>query len=146
MSTKTYGSHARRELGILRSENPASKLQPWRHPYIGWKLKRRRVIWCLQIFFILSRTRSTKKCKIKSKKCCPPIEMWHENKWLTCNVVDTDLASTVNRFLRMNTIHDYNMTMGSVDLADQLRGTYRIDNGVRNRKISMVSKAAVAYW
>ena len=26
------------------------------------------------------------------------------------------------------------MTMGSVDLADQLRETYRVDNGVRNRK------------
>ena len=37
-------------------------------------------------------------------------------------------------FLRMNIIHDYNMTMGGVDLADQLRGNCRINIGVRNRK------------
>ena len=34
----------------------------------------------------------------------------------------------------MNKIHEYNNTMGVVDLADQLRGNYRIDKGLRNRK------------
>ena len=34
----------------------------------------------------------------------------------------------------MNTIHEYNNTMGGIDLADQLRGTYHIDKGVRNIK------------
>lgn len=38
------------------------------------------------------------------------------------------------RFLRMNTIHKYNSEMGGVDLADQLRGSYRMDKWVRNRK------------
>ena len=37
-------------------------------------------------------------------------------------------------FLRINTIHEYNNTMGGVHLADQLPRTYRIDKGVRNRK------------
>ena len=38
------------------------------------------------------------------------------------------------RFLRMNNIHKYNTEMGGVDLADQLRGNYRLDKCVRNRK------------
>ena len=38
------------------------------------------------------------------------------------------------RFLRLNQIHKYNKEMGGVDIADQLRGVYRIDRFVRNRK------------
>ena len=34
----------------------------------------------------------------------------------------------------MNTIHEYNNTIGVVDLADRKRGDYPIDKGVRNRK------------
>ena len=37
-------------------------------------------------------------------------------------------------FLRMNHIDNYNNTMGNVDPADQLRGVYRLDHWVRNRK------------
>ncbi len=37
-------------------------------------------------------------------------------------------------FLRMNTIDNYNKTMGYVDIADQLRGNYRCDHWLRNRK------------
>ena len=47
--------------------------------------------------------------------------------------VETGMVETL-RFLRMNTIHEYNNTMGGVGLADQLWGTYLIDKGVRNRK------------
>ena len=38
------------------------------------------------------------------------------------------------QFLRMNHIDHYNKTMGNVDIADQLRGVYRLDTWVRNRK------------
>ena len=58
-------------------------------------------------------------------------------KWVvmekTCFNVDTGMVETL-RILRMNTIHEYNNTMGGVDIADQLRGTYHIDKGIRNRK------------
>ena len=58
-------------------------------------------------------------------------------KWVVmekpCFNVETGMVDTL-RFLIMNTIHEYNNTMGGVDLADQLRGTYHIDKGVRNRK------------
>ena len=37
-------------------------------------------------------------------------------------------------FLRLNQIDDYNNTIGGVDIADQLRGTYRPDHWLRNRK------------
>ena len=57
---------------------------------------------------------------------------WRVNEKYVFNI-DTGKMEKL-RFLRMNTIHDYNMTMGSVDLADKLQGTYRIDNVVRNRK------------
>ena len=47
-------------------------------------------------------------------------------KWVVmekpCFNVETCMVETL-RFLRMNTIHEYNNTMGGVDLADQLRGT-----------------------
>lgn len=38
------------------------------------------------------------------------------------------------KFLRMNTIDNYNTTMGNVDVADQLRTQYRIDRNIRNFK------------
>jgi hypothetical protein len=47
--------------------------------------------------------------------------------------VDTQKTEFI-RFLRLNIIHKYNHTMGHVDVADQLRGSYRIDINVRNRK------------
>jgi hypothetical protein len=47
--------------------------------------------------------------------------------------VDTQKTEFI-RFLRLNIIHKYNHTMGHVDVADQLRGSYRIDIYVRNRK------------
>jgi hypothetical protein len=47
--------------------------------------------------------------------------------------VDTQKTEMI-RFLRLNVIHKYNHTMGHVDVADQLRGSYRIDIYVRNRK------------
>ena len=37
------------------------------------------------------------------------------------------------KFLRLNFINNYNFTMGHVDVADQLRGNYRMDRWVRNR-------------
>ena len=47
--------------------------------------------------------------------------------------VDTNQVEKLE-FLRLNQINDYNNGMGDVDLADQLRGVYRIDRFVRNRK------------
>ena len=47
--------------------------------------------------------------------------------------VDTGRVETVE-FLRLNTINSYNEEMGNVDVADQLRGSYRCDIGVRNRE------------
>ena len=47
--------------------------------------------------------------------------------------VDTHVTETL-KFLRLNQIDTYNNTMGDVDLADQLRGLYRPDVWVRNRK------------
>ena len=47
--------------------------------------------------------------------------------------VDTH-CTEVLRFLRLNQIDTYNNTMGHVDLAAQLRGTYRPDIWLRNRK------------
>ena len=38
------------------------------------------------------------------------------------------------KLLRLNFINNYNFTMGHVDVADQLRGNYRMDRWVRNRK------------
>ena len=47
--------------------------------------------------------------------------------------IDTEQYEEI-KFLRMNFIHNYNFTMGHVDVTDQLRGSYRIDRWVRNRK------------
>ena len=57
---------------------------------------------------------------------------WRINKKSVYNV-DTGESEPLE-FLRLNTIHDYNQKMGGVDIADQLRGTYRLDRWVRNRK------------
>jgi len=47
---------------------------------------------------------------------------------IACQVynVDTDTMEEMN-FLRMGFIDNYNKTMGDVDIADQLRGSYRFD-------------------
>ena len=54
-------------------------------------------------------------------------------KWVVmdkhCFNVETGMVETLI-FLRMNTIHEYNNTMGDVDLEYQPRGTYRIDKGI----------------
>jgi len=47
--------------------------------------------------------------------------------------VETNQVETME-FLRLNQIDAYNHGMGDVDLADQLRGVYRLDRWVRNRK------------
>ena len=50
-------------------------------------------------------------------------------------VYNVDSQKTeIIRFLRLNVIHKYNHTMGHVDVADQLRGSYRMDINIRNRK------------
>jgi hypothetical protein len=60
-----------------------------------------------------------------------------ELKWVMKEkpVYNVDTGETEKmQFLRMNNINEYNDTMGNVDLADQLRGSYRLDHWVRNRK------------
>ena len=52
----------------------------------------------------------------------------------SCFGVETGMVETL-RFLRMNAIHEYNHTMGGVDLVDQLCWTYRIDNEICNKKV-----------
>ena len=47
--------------------------------------------------------------------------------------VDTDEVEAM-QFLRLNQIDKYNNGMGDVDVADQLRGVYRLDRNIRNRK------------
>ena len=47
--------------------------------------------------------------------------------------VETGLVESM-KFLRMNNNITYNKEMGNVDVADQLRGNYRLDIGVHNRK------------
>ena len=46
----------------------------------------------------------------------------------------TDKNKSLIKFLRLNLIEDYNMNMNSTDIADQLRGVYRPDHWMRNRK------------
>ena len=60
-----------------------------------------------------------------------------ELKWteMKKNVYNVDSGEVEElRFLRLNNIDKYNKEMGNVDLADQLRGTYRLDKSTRNRK------------
>ena len=47
--------------------------------------------------------------------------------------IDTEQYREI-KFLRMNFINNYNFTMGHVDITDQLKGSYRIDLWVTNRK------------
>eukprot|EP00957_Ditylum_brightwellii_P072309 5496270-Ditylum_brightwellii.AAC.1 len=57
-------------------------------------------------------------------------------KWMVTekHVFNVDSGKTETmRFLHMNTIHSCNISMGSIDLADQLHRNYHIDAGVRNR-------------
>ena len=58
--------------------------------------------------------------------------MWIVKEKLVYNV-DTGLMEVL-RFLIMNNIDAYNNEIGNVDLSDQLRGTYRCDIVVRNKK------------
>ena len=57
---------------------------------------------------------------------------WTEVRKNVFNVDSGEVESL--RFLRINTIHKYNSEMRDVDLADQLRGSYRVDHWIRNRK------------
>lgn len=60
-----------------------------------------------------------------------------EIKWVEVskNVYNVDSGITEKmKFLRMNHIHQYNHTMGNVDIADQLRGSYDFKYWLRNRK------------
>ena len=48
---------------------------------------------------------------------------------------DKDERRLVNApFHRVNIVDDYNKFMGNVDIADQLRGSYRFDHWMRKRK------------
>ena len=57
---------------------------------------------------------------------------WVEKATKVYNV-DTEEVDEM-KFLRMGFIDKYNNTMGNVDLADQLCGSYCFDMWVRNRK------------
>ena len=47
--------------------------------------------------------------------------------------VDTG-ATNILKLPRMNNIHNYNYTMVNFNVADHLRGSYRVDHWLRNRK------------
>ena len=47
--------------------------------------------------------------------------------------VDTGKVETLKLFI-LNQIDKYNNGIGDVDVADKLRGVYRLDRWVRNRK------------
>ena len=50
-------------------------------------------------------------------------------------VYNVDTGETeIFKCLRMNNIHHYNSTMVNVDPAGQMRGSYRVDHWLRNRK------------
>ena len=58
---------------------------------------------------------------------CPSLK-W---KILNRKVYNVDTGEQeMMEFLRLNTIHDYNMKMGGVDMADQLRGVYCLDRWI----------------
>ena len=60
-----------------------------------------------------------------------------EVKWVEVNkdVYNIDSGEVKQlKFLQLGHINKYNKEMGSVDLADQLRGSYRLDKNTRNRK------------
>ena len=60
-----------------------------------------------------------------------------EIKWVEivkdCYNVDSGEVEQL-KFLRLGHINKYNKEMGSVDPVDQLRGSYRLDTSIRNRK------------
>jgi Transposase IS4 len=66
------------------------------------------------------------------------ISMIAENiDWIAkCRLVyDAEAAKMMElNYLRLNMVDDYNMDMGHVDLADQLRGNYRMDKWLRQYK------------
>ena len=57
---------------------------------------------------------------------------WVEKANIVYNV-DTGKVEAL-KFLILNQINNYNNGMGNVDVADQLRGVYRLYRWVRNRK------------
>ena len=63
--------------------------------------------------------------------CTEKVE-WSQVKKSVYNRESGEMESM--KFLQVNQIHKYNNEMGHVDIADQLRGTYRMDHWVRNRK------------
>lgn len=63
--------------------------------------------------------------------CCESIK-WIVKERQTFNV-DTGKTEDM-RFLRLNQNDFYNFSMGSVDVSDQLRNSYRFDHWLRNRK------------
>ena len=60
-----------------------------------------------------------------------------EIKWVEiikdCYNVDSGEVEQL-KFLRLGHINKYNKEMDSVELTDQLRGLYRLDKSIRNRK------------
>ena len=57
---------------------------------------------------------------------------WVEKKNMVYNI-DTDKVQAL-KLLRLNQIGKYNNGIGDVNVADQLRGVYRLDHWLRNRK------------
>ena len=64
------------------------------------------------------------------------IMVFSDLKWFVTekDVFNVDMGRTETlHSLRMNKIHNYNFSMGSVDVSYQLIVTYRVDNWFRNR-------------